>query len=69
MGSSENKKYCGTDIPSFITSVYNFLHVIFVKSSSTENHGFMAKFSTADLGKRTTLLLYGLSIRIIEQWK
>uniref|UniRef100_A0A671G8C4 Cubilin n=1 Tax=Rhinolophus ferrumequinum TaxID=59479 RepID=A0A671G8C4_RHIFE len=56
LGSIENKKYCGTDIPSFITSVYNFLHVIFVKSSSTENRGFMAKFSTADLacGKSLT---------------
>ncbi|XP_015441120.1 cubilin isoform X1 [Pteropus alecto] len=49
LGSTENKKYCGRDIPSFITSVYNFLYVIFVKSSSTENHGFMAHFSTADL--------------------
>uniref|UniRef100_A0A8C0RW72 Cubilin n=1 Tax=Canis lupus familiaris TaxID=9615 RepID=A0A8C0RW72_CANLF len=49
LGSPENKKYCGTDIPLFITSVYNFLYVIFVKSSSTENHGFMAKFSAADL--------------------
>uniref|UniRef100_A0A8C3YL53 Cubilin n=1 Tax=Catagonus wagneri TaxID=51154 RepID=A0A8C3YL53_9CETA len=49
LGSPENKKYCGTDIPSFITSVYNSLHVIFVKSSSTENHGFMAKFSTEAL--------------------
>ncbi|XP_058537778.1 cubilin isoform X1 [Neofelis nebulosa] len=49
LGSPENKKYCGTDIPSFITSVYNFLYVIFVKSSSTENRGFMAKFSTAEL--------------------
>lgn len=49
LGSPENKKYCGTDIPSFITSVYNSLHVVFVKSSSTENHGFMAKFSTEAL--------------------
>ncbi|XP_036315022.1 cubilin [Pipistrellus kuhlii] len=49
LGSTENKKYCGTDIPSLITSVYNFLYVIFVKSSSTENHGFMAQFSTKDL--------------------
>uniref|UniRef100_A0A452U8T7 Cubilin n=1 Tax=Ursus maritimus TaxID=29073 RepID=A0A452U8T7_URSMA len=49
LGSPENKKYCGTDIPSFITSVYNFLYVIFVKSSSTENRGFMAEFSSADL--------------------
>ncbi|NP_001072.2 cubilin precursor [Homo sapiens] len=49
LGSPENKKYCGTDIPSFITSVYNFLYVTFVKSSSTENHGFMAKFSAEDL--------------------
>ncbi|XP_077015414.1 cubilin-like [Tamandua tetradactyla] len=49
LGSPENRKYCGTDIPSFVTSVYNFLHVTFVKSSSTENHGFMATFSSADL--------------------
>ncbi|XP_037366570.1 cubilin isoform X2 [Talpa occidentalis] len=49
LGSPENRKYCGTDIPSFITSVYNFLYVMFVKSSSTENHGFMAKFSTTNL--------------------
>ncbi|XP_058153894.1 cubilin [Dasypus novemcinctus] len=49
LGSPENKKYCGTGIPSIITSVYNFLCVTFVKSSSTENHGFMAKFSTANL--------------------
>ncbi|XP_006159809.2 LOW QUALITY PROTEIN: cubilin [Tupaia chinensis] len=49
LGSPENKKYCGTDIPSFITSVYNFLYVTFVKSSSAENHGFMAKYSTEDL--------------------
>ncbi|XP_005856789.1 PREDICTED: cubilin, partial [Myotis brandtii] len=55
LGSTENKKYCGTDIPSLITSVYNFLHVIFVKSSSTENHGFMAKFSTKDLACGKTL--------------
>ncbi|XP_060048215.1 cubilin [Erinaceus europaeus] len=49
LGSPENNKYCGTDIPSLITSVYNVLHVIFVKSSSTENRGFMAKFSTTNL--------------------
>ncbi|XP_049633697.1 cubilin [Suncus etruscus] len=49
LGSPENNKYCGTDMPSFITSTYNFLYVTFVKSSSTENHGFMAKFNTADL--------------------
>uniref|UniRef100_U3KLX7 Cubilin n=1 Tax=Oryctolagus cuniculus TaxID=9986 RepID=U3KLX7_RABIT len=49
MGSPENAKYCGTNIPPFITSVYNILYVTFVKSSSTENHGFMAKFSTEDL--------------------
>lgn len=57
MGSPENKKYCGTDISPFITSVYNFLYVVFVKSSSTENRGFVAKFSTADLGKRLNLSL------------
>ncbi|XP_004605400.2 cubilin [Sorex araneus] len=49
LGSPENKKYCGTEISSFITSTYNFLYIIFVKSSSTENHGFMATFSTTDL--------------------
>ncbi|XP_037693302.1 cubilin [Choloepus didactylus] len=49
LGSPENRVYCGTNIPAFITSVYNFLHVTFVKSSSTENHGFMAKFSSANL--------------------
>ncbi|KAM5338742.1 cubilin [Glossophaga mutica] len=49
LGSTENKKYCGTDIPSLITSTYNFLSVMFVKSSSSENHGFSAKFSSADL--------------------
>uniref|UniRef100_A0A8C5UZ61 Cubilin n=1 Tax=Microcebus murinus TaxID=30608 RepID=A0A8C5UZ61_MICMU len=46
LGSPENKKYCGSDTPSFITSVYNLLYVTFVKSPSTENHGFMAKFGT-----------------------
>ncbi|KAI4562255.1 hypothetical protein MJT46_011217 [Ovis ammon polii x Ovis aries] len=49
LGSLENEKHCGTDIPSFITSVYNSLHVIFVKSSSTENHGFVAEFSSEAL--------------------
>ncbi|KAM7237074.1 hypothetical protein CapIbe_011318 [Capra ibex] len=49
LGSLENEKHCGTDIPSFITSVYNYLHVIFVKSSSTENHGFVAEFSSEAL--------------------
>ncbi|KAM9673713.1 cubilin [Trichechus inunguis] len=49
LGSPENEKYCGTDVPSLITSVYNFQYVTFVKSSSTQNHGFMARFSTADL--------------------
>ncbi|XP_024431584.2 cubilin [Desmodus rotundus] len=49
LGSTENKKYCGTDIPSLITSMYNVLYVMFVKSSSSENHGFSAKFSSADL--------------------
>ncbi|XP_071475764.1 cubilin [Marmota flaviventris] len=49
LGSPENEKYCGTNITSLITSVYNILYVTFVKSSSTENHGFMAKFSTEDL--------------------
>ncbi|XP_036916668.1 cubilin [Sturnira hondurensis] len=49
LGSTENKKYCGTDIPSLITSTYNFLYVMFVKSSSSENHGFSAKFSSTDL--------------------
>ncbi|KAI4575387.1 hypothetical protein MJG53_011590 [Ovis ammon polii x Ovis aries] len=49
LGSLENEKHCGTDIPSFITSVYNSLHVIFVKSSSAENHGFVAEFSSEAL--------------------
>uniref|UniRef100_A0A8C6W9S3 Cubilin n=1 Tax=Nannospalax galili TaxID=1026970 RepID=A0A8C6W9S3_NANGA len=49
LGSPENKKYCATNITSFITSVYNILHVTFVKSSSTVNHGFMAKFSAENL--------------------
>ncbi|XP_040824205.1 cubilin [Ochotona curzoniae] len=49
LDSHENKKYCGTNIPPLITSIYNFLYVTFVKSSSTENHGFMATFSTEDL--------------------
>ncbi|MBZ3891922.1 Cubilin [Sciurus carolinensis] len=49
LGSPENEKYCGTNIPSLITSIYNVLYVTFVKSSSIENHGFMAKFSTEDL--------------------
>ncbi|XP_075408563.1 cubilin [Tenrec ecaudatus] len=48
LGSPENKKYCGSEIPSLITSVYNFLYITFVKSSSTQNHGFVATFSTAD---------------------
>ncbi|XP_036131390.1 cubilin [Molossus molossus] len=55
LGSTENKKYCGTDIPMLITSMYNFLYVIFVKSSSTENRGFMAKFRTEDLACGKTL--------------
>ncbi|KAM6215214.1 cubilin [Rhynchocyon petersi] len=56
LGSPENNKYCGTEIPSLITSVYNFLFVTFVKSASTENHGFMARFSTENLacGKSLT---------------
>ncbi|XP_005387022.1 PREDICTED: cubilin [Chinchilla lanigera] len=56
LGSPENTKYCGTEIPSFITSVYNVLYVTSVKSSSTENHGFRAVFSTQDLvcGKTLT---------------
>ncbi|KAM6162076.1 cubilin isoform 2-T2 [Erethizon dorsatum] len=55
LGSPENIKYCGTEIPSFITSVYNVLYVTSVKSSS-ENHGFMAVFGTQDLvcGKTLT---------------
>ncbi|XP_010605410.1 cubilin [Fukomys damarensis] len=55
-GSPENIKYCGAEMPSFITSVYNVLYVTFVKSPSTENHGFMAVFSTQDLvcGKTLT---------------
>ncbi|XP_004716072.1 cubilin [Echinops telfairi] len=48
LGSPENKKYCGSDTPSLITSVYNFLYITFVKSSSSQNHGFMATFSSAD---------------------
>lgn len=67
MGSTENKKYCGTDIPSLITSVYNFLYVIFVKSSSTENRGFMAQFSTKDLGKWLTVSS-GLFLRLISEY-
>nr|XP_044991063.1 cubilin [Jaculus jaculus] len=49
LGSAENEKYCGTNIPSFITSLYNTLYVTFVKSTSTKNHGFTAKFSTENL--------------------
>ncbi|XP_048223975.1 LOW QUALITY PROTEIN: cubilin [Perognathus longimembris pacificus] len=49
MGSPENKKYCDSDRLSVVTSVYNILYVTFVKSSSPENHGFMAKFSSEKL--------------------
>lgn len=55
LGSPENIKYCGTTTPSFITSVYNILYVTSVKSSSPENHGFMAVFGSQDLGKRWSL--------------
>ncbi|XP_041486764.1 cubilin isoform X1 [Microtus oregoni] len=49
LGSSENEKFCGTNIPSLITSVYNVLYVTFVKSSSAENRGFTAKYSSENL--------------------
>ncbi|XP_004860031.1 cubilin [Heterocephalus glaber] len=56
LGSPENVKYCGTEMPSVITSVYNVLYVTFVKSPSMENRGFVAVFSTQDLvcGKTLT---------------
>ncbi|KAM4828885.1 cubilin [Thomomys bottae] len=49
LASPKNIKYCGSDRPSFITSVYNVLYVTFVKSSFPENHGFMATFGSEDL--------------------
>ncbi|KAK7823853.1 hypothetical protein U0070_020524, partial [Myodes glareolus] len=49
LGSPENEKFCGTNIPSFITSIYNVLYVTFVKSSSAENRGFTAKYSSENL--------------------
>ncbi|XP_023561215.1 cubilin [Octodon degus] len=49
LGASENTQYCGNQIPSLITSVHNVLYVTFVKSSSLENHGFMAVFGAQDL--------------------
>ncbi|XP_021504160.1 cubilin isoform X2 [Meriones unguiculatus] len=49
LGSPGNEKFCGTKVPSFITSVYNVLYVTFVKSSSMENRGFTAKFSADNL--------------------
>lgn len=49
LGSPRNEKFCGTNIPSFVPSVYNVLYVTFVTSSSMENRGFTAKFSTDDL--------------------
>ncbi|XP_051007258.1 cubilin [Acomys russatus] len=49
LGSPGNEKFCGTNIPSFITSVYNVLYVTFVKSFSMENRGFTAKFSAENL--------------------
>ncbi|XP_042541866.1 cubilin [Dipodomys spectabilis] len=49
LGSPENTKYCASNRPSDITSMHNILYVTFVKSSSPENHGFMAKFSTEHL--------------------
>ncbi|XP_006894385.1 PREDICTED: cubilin-like [Elephantulus edwardii] len=56
LDSPENNKYCGTEVPSIITSVHNILFVTFVKSSSMQNHGFIAKFSTENLacGKSLT---------------
>ncbi|KAL6069282.1 hypothetical protein STEG23_019741, partial [Scotinomys teguina] len=49
LGSPGNEKFCGTNIPSFISSVYNVLYVTFVKSSSMENRGFTANFSADNL--------------------
>ncbi|NP_445784.3 cubilin precursor [Rattus norvegicus] len=49
LGSPGNEKFCSSNIPSFITSVYNILYVTFVKSSSMENRGFTAKFSSDKL--------------------
>lgn len=57
LGSPENEKFCGTNIPSFITSIYNVLYVTFVKSSSAENRGFTAKYSSENLGRNMSLSL------------
>ncbi|KAM5235406.1 cubilin [Ctenodactylus gundi] len=48
LDSPENEKYCGTNVPSLIQSMYNTLYVTFVKRS-TENRGFMAAFGSEDL--------------------
>ncbi|XP_003786834.1 cubilin [Otolemur garnettii] len=55
LGSLENKKYCGPDTPPPITTMHNVLYVTFVKSSSPENHGFVAKFGTELLACGATL--------------
>ncbi|XP_035298709.1 cubilin isoform X2 [Cricetulus griseus] len=49
LSSPGNEKFCGTNIPSLYTSVHNAIYVTFVKSSSMENRGFTAKYSTENL--------------------
>nr|XP_023417709.1 cubilin [Cavia porcellus] len=65
LGSPENIKYCGTTTPSFITSVYNILYVTSVKSSSPENHGFMAVFGSQDLGCLFTVSIVLFTVQMI----